>query len=149
MLPLGSAFPKVDGMDVNRHKLSTKDLVNDSNYTLIIMWDSWCPPCRAQMPAYKKIFKKYHAKGLSVIAITEDWDFNDWIKVIKSEQTGQWIHLFPDNENKTSDQLGVSAIPADFLLKNGKVVGKYGGADTKATSLDDLLDKLAEIFNSQ
>jgi len=37
--------------------------------TLINIWASWCPPCRAEMPAIEHVFQAYQEKGLVVFAI--------------------------------------------------------------------------------
>ena len=36
---------------------------------LINLWATWCPPCRAEMPAIEKIFIEYKDKGLVVLAV--------------------------------------------------------------------------------
>lgn len=37
---------------------------------LINFWATWCPPCRAEMPALVKWQQKYRSRGLQVIGVT-------------------------------------------------------------------------------
>ncbi|HNQ96323.1 MAG TPA: TlpA disulfide reductase family protein, partial [Anaerolineales bacterium] len=36
---------------------------------LINLWATWCPPCRAEMPAIEKIYNEYKDRGFIVLAI--------------------------------------------------------------------------------
>jgi len=36
---------------------------------LVNLWATWCPPCRAEMPAIEKMYQAYKAQGFIVLAI--------------------------------------------------------------------------------
>ena len=36
---------------------------------LVNLWASWCPPCKAEMPAIDHIYQAYKAKGLIVLGV--------------------------------------------------------------------------------
>ena len=36
---------------------------------LINLWATWCPPCRAEMPAIEKMYQEYKDQGLVVLAV--------------------------------------------------------------------------------
>ncbi|HEV7376792.1 MAG TPA: TlpA disulfide reductase family protein [Pyrinomonadaceae bacterium] len=68
----------VAGQRGNAPALTLKDLrgrtVRLSDYrgkvVLLNFWATWCPPCRAEMPALIKWQQQYRGKGLQVIGIT-------------------------------------------------------------------------------
>ena len=39
------------------------------NAVLVNLWATWCPPCRAEMPAIEKIYQEYKDQGLVVLAV--------------------------------------------------------------------------------
>jgi peroxiredoxin len=36
---------------------------------LLNIWASWCPPCRAEMPAMQRVWEEYRARGVVVLAV--------------------------------------------------------------------------------
>lgn len=36
---------------------------------ILNLWASWCPPCRAEMPALQKVYQSYRDQGLVVLAV--------------------------------------------------------------------------------
>lgn len=36
---------------------------------LLNIWASWCPPCRAEMPAMQRVWEEYQAQGVVVLAV--------------------------------------------------------------------------------
>ena len=39
---------------------------------LVNFWATWCGPCREEMPALESIWRKYHVKGLEMLAVSAD-----------------------------------------------------------------------------
>lgn len=56
----------------------TLHAIDEENYTLsefrgkavlVNLWATWCPPCRAEMPAIEKVYQEYKEQGFIVLAI--------------------------------------------------------------------------------
>lgn len=114
------------------------------NYVLLDFWASWCIPCRKAIPYWKQVYSRYRQKGLIIASVSDDRNWNDWIKALDKEQM-PWIQVideFPSaNETaKVSHLFAVKALPFYILIdKEGNVI-----LSSDAESL--IKNKLEEIF---
>jgi thiol-disulfide isomerase/thioredoxin len=65
--PYGFSLTASDGKAIESQKLRGK-------VVLIDCWASWCGPCLREMPEVKKVYEKWHDKGLEVIGLSFDKD---------------------------------------------------------------------------
>ena len=105
-------------------------------YVLLDFWASWCGPCRMEIPNLKKLWQKYHAKGLEIVSITLDAKDGDWRKALADEQM-PWTQLTAKGTN-VSKQYNVKGIPHILLLDpEGKIVG----INLRGEELEEALQK--------
>lgn len=52
----------LDGQNISIDELRGKAV-------LINVWATWCPPCRAEMPAMQRVYEEYHAQGFEILAV--------------------------------------------------------------------------------
>lgn len=38
---------------------------------VVNMWATWCKPCASEMPAMQRVYEKYHADGLEILALNQ------------------------------------------------------------------------------
>ena len=56
--------------DVNNRKVSLSDF--KGKVILLDFWATWCVPCKAEIPGFIDLQKKYGARGLQIIGISVD-----------------------------------------------------------------------------
>jgi thiol-disulfide isomerase/thioredoxin len=147
---------------VNRARLLTGDPVKVSGKTLdgqpfdisqykgkvvvVDFWATWCGPCRAELPNLKKVYEKYHDKGLEVVGVSLDENKDDLIKFL-AENHLPWQILVSTEahhsgfDNPIADNYGISGIPTVFLMnRDGKVVSLSARGEQLATLVDGLIN---------
>lgn len=102
------------------------------------MWATWCAPCVAEFPEIVRLYKKYHAKGLEVIAVSFDSDAPTAIPFL-DKQKADFINLLKDPKQDdgefmmTFEKEWGGALPDSWLFdRNGKrqyyVMGRFDPA---------------------
>jgi len=53
---------------------------------IVNFWATWCPPCRAEMPALSEFYKQHHEQGVDMIGISADRprDRSDVVKMMQA-----------------------------------------------------------------
>jgi thiol-disulfide isomerase/thioredoxin len=90
--------------------------IENSKYTLIDFWASYCKPCINQFPDLKMLYEKYKSKGFQIYTISIDR--RDRIasakKILKNQKVG-WENSF-DIDGKKSLVFNIVGIPRSFLV---------------------------------
>ena len=104
-------------------------------------WATWCPPCRAEIPDFKKVYSKYRDKDVEILGVS--LDHKGW-KVIEPFLE-QWEINYPvvlGGSEIARDYGNVRSIPTTFIIdRDGTVVDSHVGAMN-----EDMLVKLFEKY---
>ena len=95
---LTGAPVEVTGAEFARHRASTKGTA-----ILLDVWAPWCGPCRSMAPQFATAAEKL-------------------------EPDVRLLKLNSDAEPQAAGALGVSGIPALFLIRDGEVIAQTTGA---------------------
>jgi thiol-disulfide isomerase/thioredoxin len=98
-------------------------------------WATWCAPCVAEFPDIVKLYRKYHAKGLEVIAVSFDMEAPAAIPFL-DRQKADFVNLWKSPKQDDSafmtsfDKDCLGALPVSWLFdQKGKrtyfVMGKF------------------------
>jgi len=123
-----SAAPDFTLQDTSGKKVRLADL--KGKVVLLEFWATWCPPCRAEIPAIERLHAQYGGKGLTVLAIAVDEGGWDGVKSFAVEHKISYTVL--QGTEDVSAKYMVRLIPTMFLIdKQGLIKKQYmgGGSD--------------------
>lgn len=90
--------------------------------TLVNLWATWCPPCRAETPLLQAMQDSLGAEGLEVIGITVDQAAaRSAVDGFLSEYGVGYTQLLDPNMT-TMDRFGVIGLPASYLVGRDGIV---------------------------
>jgi cytochrome c biogenesis protein CcmG, thiol:disulfide interchange protein DsbE len=98
---------------------------------LLSFWASWCPPCRAEMPALARLQKELAGETVEVVLVALD-------DGEKAQRYLQKTHLearsLVDEERTAGDLYGVRTIPRAFVISRDGNVRRvlFGRSNEKA-----------------
>ncbi len=134
---LGNIAPTVAVMtrDGNEKLLSFTHQTN--RYLLLDFWASWCEPCLNEVPNLKRLYEKYHSKGLDIIGLSVDRHLEDWTETL-DEMEEPWCNYI-DIDKQAIMEYQVKYIPSIFIMDaTGKIIAeKLRGSD-----LSDFIESL-------
>jgi peroxiredoxin len=89
---------------------------------LVNFWATWCPPCRKEMPDLEALYRQFAAKGLVVLAISDE----DAAKVQPFIAERQFTYpILLDPGRKVNESFDIEGIPKSFVFgREGKLVAQ-------------------------
>jgi len=83
---------------------------------ILNFWASWCPPCRAEMPAIEAVHQAYQDKGLVVLGINAT--NQDQVTQVNeyTDNMELTFQILFDTSGIAQDLYAVSALPSTFFI---------------------------------
>lgn len=98
---------------------------------MLVIWASWCGPCRREIPGLKKLYDKYKDRGLTITCVSTDENRASW-KAALFVESMPWKQLIVPKDKVELFNLTyeVGSIPyVLFLDDKGKVITSSIGFD--------------------
>ncbi len=111
---------------------------------LVDFWATWCPPCRAELPHVKQVYRQYHPRGLELVGVSNDYDAAQ-LKAFTADQDMPWPELFDapaaaaHRWSGVTNAAGVEGLPAMFLVDKKGIVRSVMAADDMEMLIPKLL----------
>jgi thiol-disulfide isomerase/thioredoxin len=123
-LKTGETFPTLTDYKLDGSLPDTKNKI-----VLVDFWASWCGPCKQSFPSLDELQKKYGAKGLVIIAVSEDENKSDMDDFLKQHPVSfTTVREAGANGKKLVEKIDISTVPSSFLIdKAGKVRFTHSG----------------------
>ncbi|WP_273833537.1 TlpA family protein disulfide reductase [Guptibacillus sedimenti] len=87
---------------------------------IVNFWATWCPPCRAEIPDFQKLYEKKDVEILAV-NLTETEESTEGVEGFVKE-FGMTFPVVMDVNSDVSDTYQVSAYPTSYMIdSNGRI----------------------------
>lgn len=126
----GFLAPDFNLVSLNGNQVQLSDYRGQS--VMINFWASWCPPCRAEMPTFQKIYQEYAPQGFTILAV------NSQESASTAASFAQPLALtFPvllDENGAISNRYRADSLPTTIFVNKDGVIREvmYGGPISEA-----------------
>lgn len=111
--------------------------------TLLVFWATWCPPCREELPSLRALARSM-PQGVAIATFGED-DDEPAVRAFFQGEPPTELGYRRDTGRHAANALGVDALPAAFLLADGRLLARFDGPRSWDTAgMRRLLGRLAE-----
>jgi thiol-disulfide isomerase/thioredoxin len=137
---MGEVAPDFDlaSLDGNNVKLSSLR----GKAVLLNFWATYCAPCKVEMPWFVELQKEYGPQGFQIVGVTmDDASTEDIAKFAK--EMGVNYPILLGKEAVGLSYGGVNVLPTTFFLdRNGKVIAREFGLQSRSVFVDHIKDAL-------
>ena len=111
---------------------------------LINIWATWCPPCRAEMPAIQSLYEEYKSQGLVVLGVNSTVQDDPFKIAPFLEEYGLTFPILLDETGEVTQAYEVRALPSSFFIdRQGRisevVIGGPMSPALLRTRIEDIL----------
>lgn len=110
------------------------------------LWASWCPPCRAEMPALQSLYEQYREQGLVVLAVNMTHQDST---AAASEFAAEFELSFPillDHTGLVGNLYRMRALPTTFFIdREGVIQDVIVGGPMSEVTLQSMVVALLEV----
>ena len=114
---------------------------------MINLWASWCPPCRAEMPAIQKVYQDYQDLGLIILGVNTTNQDNEADAAAFVRQYGLTFPIPLDRDGSVSVLYDLRGLPTTFFIDRKGIIRSVvvGGPMSEAVIRSNVEALLKEI----
>lgn len=140
----GFSAPSIELERLDGERLDLTDLRGE--VVVINFWASWCPPCRAEMPALERAYQAERERGLEILAVNTTYQDQLGAASAFVAEHGLSFPILLDRTGETANLYRMRALPTTFFVDRKGVIRKVivGGPMSEATLRSTVDSLLAE-----
>ena len=136
----GGKYHDYDVRTIDGEKVRAYDFMKPG-YNLVILWATWCAPCRKEAQEIADFIDPYTKQGLNVFSVTREFKNTDALKQAVEKDKYPWPTLVDlDDEFHVFDRHGASSSAVFLINPEGKIIFSDIGSDKVKEILDICLN---------
>lgn len=103
---------------------------------IVNFWATWCPPCRAEMPAFEQVWQRFNRGEVMILGVNQGENATAVVRFAR-DYVGTSFPLLLDSRTEVGARYGIRALPTTFFIDaDGRIQDvKVGGPLDVATIL--------------
>lgn len=121
----------VDGSDIKLEDYKGKIVIVD-------LWDTWCPPCRKEIPHFIDLYSAYKDQGFVMLGLAFGREGQQAVEKFLTDYGVNYVNGYV-NEDVIAKLGRPQGIPTTYVIdQNGNVYKKYTGYNDKSVFEADI-----------
>lgn len=129
----GGKYHDFNALTLDGDTVKITDYLKKGRMTLVVLWATWCRPCRKEALDLIPLYKEYKDKGIDFIGIAREFKTADDIKLVLEQDKHPWPTLIDlDDRFRIFDLHGLTSSGFYLIDEEGKILkGSYYIEDIK------------------
>lgn len=89
---------------------------------LVNLWATWCPPCRAEMPAIEKVYNEYRDQGFVVLAINMTYQDDPGRVPSFVGEYGLTFPILMDTRGTVGEDYQLRSLPSSYFIDREGII---------------------------
>lgn len=137
---VGTKIKDIELTTLDGEKVNLSDYIQNSSFTYIDIWASWCGPCLESFPKLELIYNEYKLNGIQILLISIDKTIDSCLDAVKQH----------DIKFKTLIDLSggkdLSSVLEFNIIPHGVLIDKEGIIIANQLSNIQLKQKIVELY---
>ena len=110
---------------------------------LVNLWASWCPPCRAEMPAIEQVYRSYKDLGLVVLGVNTTNQDSESAAASFVQEMGLSFPIPLDRSGAVSASYNLRGLPSCYFIdRQGIIRSVIVGGPMSETLIQSKVEEL-------
>ncbi len=89
---------------------------------LVNLWATWCPPCRAEMPAIQKLYDEYKDQGFVVLGINMTFQDDPFAVVPFIQENQLTFPILIEESGDVAKKYELRSLPSSFFIDRDGII---------------------------
>lgn len=89
---------------------------------IVNLWASWCPPCKAEMPALETVYQEYRSQGLVILGVNTTNQDDPGAALDFAEEMGLSFPILFDLDGSVSRLYQLQALPTTYFIDERGII---------------------------
>jgi cytochrome c biogenesis protein CcmG, thiol:disulfide interchange protein DsbE len=92
------------------------------NAVLVNLWATWCPPCRAEMPAIDKMYQEYKDQGFVVLAVNMTYQDDPTHVAPFIQEYGLTFPILLEETGDVGATYQLRSLPSSYFINRAGII---------------------------